>query len=165
MKYLLVALLLGMSVPAAAGKPVTPDYAPPRVVFDFYFDDPAKIGSALYWVRALTSTYSVAPYDYAPEDMHIVIVIHGTELVTLAKKNAEKYEEAVGRMRYYADLGVKFRVCGQAMADYGYAAADLHDFVEIAPNAIAELAHWQQQGHALIVPQVMDKRLSLEAIR
>jgi len=33
------------------------------------------------------------------------------------------------------------------------------------PNAITELAHWQQQGHALIVPQIMDKVLNIEAIR
>lgn len=166
MKRLLLALYLGvLAAGAAAGQLVATPYAPPRVVFDFYYDDPNKIGAALYWIRALTSTLGDAPYDYPPEDMQLVVVIHGTEIVTLAKKNEAKYQETVERMRYYAGLGVHFRVCAQAAADYGYAAADFQDFVEIAPNAITELAHWQQQGYALIVPQVMDKKLAIEAIR
>jgi hypothetical protein len=33
------------------------------------------------------------------------------------------------------------------------------------PNAITELAHWQQQGYALIVPKVMEKTIDTESIR
>jgi len=94
-----------------------------------------------------------------------VVVVHGTEIVTLAKKNEAKYQEAVDRMRYYADLGVSFKVCGQAAEDFGYAIADFQDFVEVVPNAITELAHWQQQGYALITPQVMDRRFDIDSIR
>ena len=32
-------------------------------------------------------------------------------------------------------------------------------------GAITELAHWQNQGYALIVPQVKEKVVSIEAIR
>lgn len=140
-------------------------YQPPRVMFEFYFDDPNKIGSALFWVRSLMNPLTEAPYNYPPEDFSIVVVIHGTEIVTVAKKNAARYQEAVDRMRYYADLGVKFKVCGQAAEDYGYAVKDFQDFIEVVPNAITELAHWQQQGYALIVPQIMDKKLDIDAIR
>ena len=28
-------------------------YHEPKVVFDFYFDDPQKINTALYWIRSL----------------------------------------------------------------------------------------------------------------
>jgi intracellular sulfur oxidation DsrE/DsrF family protein len=42
---------------------------------------------------------------------------------------------------------------------------DFQDFVEVVPNAITELAHWQQQGYALIVPQIMDKKFDIESIR
>jgi len=42
---------------------------------------------------------------------------------------------------------------------------DFQDCVEVVPNAITELAHWQQQGYALIIPQIMDKKFSIEAIR
>ena len=167
MKTLMALLLcLGLAAPAlGAGKPVATPYAPARVLFDFYFDEPQKIGSALFWVRSLVNTLQASPYDYAAEDNKVVVVIHGTEIVTVARHNEAKYQEAVDRMRYYADLGVSFRVCGQAMADFGYRIEDFQDFIEVVPNAITELAHWQQQGYALIVPQIQSKRFDVEAIR
>ena len=162
----LMGLWLGLSVPAqAAGKWVATPYAPAKVMFEFYLDDPQKIGSALYWVRSLMNPLQAAPYSYSPEDLSIVVVIHGTEIVTVAKKNEEKYQEAVERMRYYADLGVSFKVCGQAAEDFGYAVEDFQDFVEVVPNAMTELAHWQQQGYALIIPQIMSKTIDIESIR
>ncbi len=164
--FLLLLLIVGGFPSAfAAGKSVATPYQPARVVFDFYFDNPQKIGSALYWVRSLMNPLMEAPYDQMPEDMKIVVVIHGTEIVTVAKKNEARYRDVVDRMRYFADLGVTFKVCGQAAEDYGYAVKDFQDFIEVVPNAITELAHWQQQGHALIVPQIMDKILNIEAIR
>jgi intracellular sulfur oxidation DsrE/DsrF family protein len=169
MKSLLVVLAgiwLGLAAPAqAAGKWVATPYAPARVVFEFYLDDPQKIGSALYWVRSLTNSLQEAPYNYSPEDHEIVVVIHGTEIVTVAKKNESTYQEAVDRMRYYASLGVSFKVCGQATEDFGYAAGDFQDFIEVVPNAITELAHWQQQGYALIVPHILNKQFDIESIR
>lgn len=163
---LLTLLWLGMLAPVqAAGKWVATPYAPAKAVFELYLDDPQKIGSALYWVRSLMNPLLESPYNYSPEDSSIIVVIHGTEIVTVAKKNEAKYREVVDRMRYYAGLGVSFRVCGQAAEDYGYAVKDFQDFVEVVPNAITELAHWQQQGYALIVPQVLDKKIDIESIR
>jgi intracellular sulfur oxidation DsrE/DsrF family protein len=159
-------LCLVAAAPArAAGSWVQTPYQPARVVFEFYLDHPQKIGSALYWVRSLMNPLMEAPYSFAPEDLSVVVVIHGTEIVTLAKKNEAQYQEAVDRMRYYADLGVAFKVCGQAAEDFGYAIADFQDFVEVVPNAIIELAHWQQQGYALITPRVMDRRFDIDSIR
>lgn len=169
MKTLWVAvagLCLGLSASAqAAGKWVATPYAPAKVMFEFYLDDPQKIGSALYWVRSLMNPLQAAPYNYSPEDLSVVVVIHGTEIVTVAKRNEAKYQEAVDRMRYYADFGVSFKVCGQAAEDYGYAVEDFQDFIEVVPNAITELAHWQQQGYALIIPQIMSKTIDIESIR
>ena len=140
-------------------------YAEPRVVYDFYFDEPEKINSALFWIRSLINPLTEEPYNYAPEFMDIVVVIHGTEIVTLAKKNYARYSTAVERMRYYAELGVKFRVCGLAATDYGYQDSDFQDFIEVAPSALTELAHWQQQGYALITPNIMEKKYTIEDIR
>ena len=100
-----------------------------------------------------------------PEDMSIIVLMHGTEIVTLARKNEERYAEVVQRMRYYANMGVKFKVCGLALQDFRYTAEDLHDFVEVTPSALTELMHWQNQGYALITPQVPDKKFSNEQIR
>ncbi|MGA9164081.1 MAG: DsrE family protein [Thiobacillus sp.] len=163
---LLMLMWLSVATPVqAAGKWVATPYAPAKVIFEFYLDDPQKIGSALYWVRSLMNPLLEAPYNYSPEDLSIVVLIHGTEIVTVAKKNEAKYQEAVDRMRYYAGLGVTFKVCGQAAEDFGYAVKDFQDFIEVVPNAMTELAHWQQKGYALIVPRVLDKKIDTESIR
>ena len=140
-------------------------YDEPNVVYDFYFDEPAKINSALYWIRSLMNPLMEEPYNLAPEFMDIKVVIHGTEIVTVARKNYEKYKDAVERMRYYASLGVEFKVCGIAAHDYGYAVADFQEFIEVVPSAINELAHWQLEGYALITPAVMEKKFTIEEIR
>jgi intracellular sulfur oxidation DsrE/DsrF family protein len=168
LKMAFTLMLLGTLSPvwcAEKARLVTPAYEPPKVVYEFYLDDPAKMGSALYWVRSLMNPLLESPYDMAPEFMDIKLVIHGTELVTLAKKNYEKYRDEVERMRYYAALGVEIKACGLAVQDFGYSLDDLHEFVEVVPSAFTELVHWQQQGYALIVPQVPVRSRSLEEIR
>lgn len=140
-------------------------YQEPKVVFDFYLDNPQKINSALYWIRSLMNPLMDTPYDMAPEFMDLKVIIHGTEIVTVATKNYAKYRDAVERMRYYALLGVEFRVCGLAAADYGYRLDDFQDFIKVTPSAFTELAHWQAQGYALITPRIMEKKYSIEEIR
>ena len=164
-----IAVLTLFSLAAGAAdnssREVQTPYTEPQVVYDFYFDDPEKINSALYWIRSLMNPLLDAPYDMAPEFMDIKVVIHGTEIVTVARKNYEKYRDAVERMRYYASLGVEFKVCGLAAHDYGYKTDDFHEFIEVVPSAINELAHWQLEGYAVITPTVMGKKYSIEEIR
>ncbi len=136
-----------------------------KVLFEFFLDEPQKIHSALYWLRSYMNTLTASPYDLAPEFMNVIVLIHGTEIVTLAKHNYDKYKNAVERMRYYEQLGVEFRVCGDAANDYGYTAKDFHSFVKIVPSAIVELAHWQNQNYAIIRPLVFEKKFSIEEIR
>lgn len=164
---LLLTLALGIPPsPATAQAPVvqTP-YQQPKALFDIYLDHPAKMGAALYWVRSFVNPLLEAPYSLFNEDMSVVVVLHGTELVTVARKNEARYEDVVQRMRFYADHGVKFKVCGLALQDYGYTAADMQPFVEVTPSAIIELVHWQNQGYGLITPVVTDKKISIEEIR
>jgi hypothetical protein len=94
-----------------------------------------------------------------------VVVIHGTEIVTVAQKNYDRYKDAVERMRYYAGFGVKFKVCGLAAMDYGYTVDDFYEFIDVVPSAITELSHWQQQGYSLITPTVLEKKYTIEEIR
>jgi len=137
----------------------------PKVLIEFYFNDPNDINSALFWLRTYMNTMMEEPYNVSSYDMDIKVLIHGTELVTLAKKNYSKYKAAVDRMRYYVDLGVEFRTCAPAMRDFGYQPKDLYDFVKIAPSAMTEIVHWQQQGYALMRPIVLEKKYSIEEIR
>lgn len=167
---LLMALMFGFSAlghntNALAGKVTYPDYREPKAVFDFFFADPRHINQALHWIRSYMNPLIDEPYDFAPEFMETVVVIHGTEIVTLTKHNYEKYRDAVDRMRYYASLGVKFKVCGLAANDYAYSPDDFYDFVEIIPSSMAEIADLQQRGYGLIIPQVHEKIFAIEEIR
>ena len=161
-----------LSVPPTLAAPteekatwVQTPYEDPKVLFEFYFDNPQKTATALYWLRSFMNPLLDTPYDMAPEFMELIVLIHGTEIVTVAKKNYRKYQSIVERMRYYHALGVKFKVCNLASQDYGYTLDDYYDFIEVVPSAMNELAHWQQQGYALIQPEVMEKKLSIEEIR
>ncbi|MDH5181490.1 MAG: DsrE family protein [Gammaproteobacteria bacterium] len=161
-------LLLFCLSPAAAtenNRFVYTPYKPQKVVFDFYFDEPAKINSALYWIRSYLNPLLEEPYSYVPEEMEIIVIIHGTEIVTTVKKNRHKYKDTVARMKYYADFGVKYKVCGLVMDEYGYKPADFLDFVEVVPSAITELAHWQSLGYAVIRPTILQKKSAIEDIR
>ena len=152
-------------IPPGGGHLVSPPYTEQKVVFDFFFDDPQKISPGLQWVRALMKPLIEPPYDYLPEFLDIKVVMHGTEIVTLAKKNYQKYRDTVERMRYYASIGVDFRVCMQALEEYGYRAEDLQEFVKIVPSAITDIAHWQIKGYALITPQILEKKFNIDDIR
>ena len=160
---LLIATLPGSA--AASAEFVATPYKEQKVVFDFYFDDPAKINTALYWLKGLVDPLIAPPYNHALDDLNIKVIIHGTELVTVAKHNYERYRDAVERMRYYADLGVEFKVCQFAAKDYDYSLDDFQDFIQVVPSAIAEMAYWQSQGYVMITPRVQEKRFSIDEIR
>ncbi|TSE26096.1 DsrE/DsrF-like family protein [Tepidimonas sediminis] len=159
----LAALAAGPAL-AQAQRVQTP-YRAPKVLFDIYLDHPDKLAAALYWVRSFFQPLFEAPYSLFPEDVRAIVLMHGTEIVTLARHHEARYAEVVQRMRYWAGQGVEFRVCGLALQDYGYRPEDLQPFVRIAPSAITELVHWQNEGYALVVPQITDKRVSIEQIR
>lgn len=162
---LLAAVLCSQAAAEATSKEVQTPYGEQKVVFDFYLDDPDKINSALFWIRSLVNPLMDDPYGMAPEFLDLKVVIHGTEIVTVARKNYDKYRDAVERMRYYASLGVEFKVCGLAAIDYDYATDAFYEFVDVVPSAFTELAHWQLEGYALITPVITEKKFSIEEIR
>ena len=164
-RILAILLCIYSTLLSAEATHVETPYGEQKVLFDFYFDEPEKINTALYWIRSLMNPLFNEPYAQTPEQMNIIVVIHGTEIVTVAEKNYARYKDAVERMRYYSDLGVQFKACGLATNDYGYTAQDLYDFIDIVPSAITELSHWQQQGYSLITPNIMTKIYSIEEIR
>jgi len=169
-RFFIILFIFSVSLQAPAfsdekSKFVQTPYSSPKVLYDFYFDEPEKIKSALYWIRSLMNPLMDSPYDYAPEFMDIVVVIHGTEIVTVVKHNYKKYKDVVERIKYYHALGVKFKVCGLAAKDYGYSEDNFFDFIEIVPSAIPELVHWQAQGYSLITPKIMSKKYTIEEIQ
>lgn len=163
---LCIALLLPAKNFASSAEFVATPYADEqKIVFDFYFDEPQKINPALYWLKGLMDPLMAEPYNLAPDDLNIKVILHGTEVVTLAKHNYPQYKKAVQRMRYYADLGVEFRLCAIAARDYDYTLEDLQDFVQLVPSGIVELAHWQSKGYVLIAPLIQERRQTISEIR
>jgi len=169
MRWILLCAALVFATASSAEDGARFTYTPytenQKIVFEFYFDHPAKINTALYWLKAVFTTLGSEPYSFAPDFFDIKVVIHGTEIAALAKKNYYLYGEAVERMRYYSEFGVQFKVCALSAYEYGYDNRDLPEFVELVPSAVTELAHWQTQGYALIVPKVWEKKYSLDEIR
>jgi len=162
---LIIAMLPLRALASQAEFVTTPYVDEQKVVFDFYFDNPGKINAALDWLRGLIEPLLAEPYNLSPDDMDIKIILHGMEVVALARQNYEQYQRAVDRMNYYAQLGVEFRVCSFTARHYDYALTDFQDFVQLVPSGIAELAHWQNQGYVLITPRIKEKRFSIAEIR
>lgn len=164
-----VVLLLAFSQPALSGdsgaERVYTPYGEQKAVFEFYFDHPEKISGGLYWLLGMFHTLNEEPYAIPPDLLDVKVVLHGAEIVTLAKKNYEKYKKVVERMKYYAEFGVEFKVCANSAHDYGYKPEDFHEFVQIVPNAITEIIHWQMQGYGLVIPQVLEKHYSVEELQ
>lgn len=163
--FLFMFLFTSASVNAEQAEFVQTPYKEPKVMFEFYYDQPEKVNSALYWLRSYINPLTEDPYNMAPEFMDIKVVIHGTEIVTLAKSNYQKYKTIVERMKYYSQLGVEFRVCAIAASDFGYSISDFQSFVKVVPSAITEIGHWQQEGYAIIKPEILEKKFSVEELR
>ena len=161
----LLFLHLFLLMPTAQAEFVQTPYTAQKIVYEFYFDEPQDINSALFWLRSHVNPLSESPYDISIDENEIKVVIHGTEIVTVAKKNYEKYKEAVERMRYYAEFGVEFKVCALAAKDFDYTMDDFHDFIDVIPSAMTELAHWQLKGYALMRPVILQKKYRNEEIR
>lgn len=165
-KKIIILWLMTCSLQSfAQGQWVQTPYQQQKVIFDFFFDQPEKVASALYWIRSYIKTLSAHPYNQAPEFMNIIIMSHGTDIVTLAKKNYNKYQNIVERLRYYSYLGVKIKVCGISAEAYQYSIHDFYDFVEVVPSAFTDIVHWQQQGYHVIRPVIYDKNFKIEDIR
>ncbi len=165
---LLIALMTAFGGEKKGATFIQTEYTSPfKAVVEFYFDEPEKIKPALEWISNIIYVLSKDPYNFIPgEDIDIVVIIHGTEITTLAKKNREKYKDIWERMEGMAMYGVRFKVCSMAAEQiYHYKREDFPDFVELVPSAITELLHWQQKGYALLIPRVLERRKSVEEIR
>jgi len=171
-RYLLISYLLFLPAIASAdldkgygARIVYPNYQTPKTVFEFYFDHPQKLAAALFWIQGLYKIMDLSPYDMPPDDLKTVVVLHGTEVVALAKKNYSKYADEVERMRYYSELGVEFKVCILSAEQFGYHPDDFPEFIDLVPSAVTELVHWQLQGYALITPHILEKNFTLDELQ
>ena len=78
---LLIALIPGLM--SGAGTRTQTPYTEPKVLFDFYLQEPAQINSALYWIRSLMNPLMDDPYNLAPDFMDIIVVISVPWITTI----------------------------------------------------------------------------------
>lgn len=148
-----------------ASTSATPYADEQKVVLQFFFNHPSKLNVGLDWLRVYLNTLIDQPYNLAPEFLDIKVIMHGAEIVALTRQQGEKYRAARERIGYYASLGVDFRICEQYAQHLHYRPEDFPAFVTLVPSGPNELVHWQNQGYALLIPQVQDKLLSDEQLR
>ena len=53
-------------------------YKNPKALIDIYLDDPRKLGAALNWVRGVMNPLTEAPYSMIPDEIPIIVLMHGT---------------------------------------------------------------------------------------
>ena len=131
----ILGLLLIFSVVLAQphGKVVQTPYSKPfKVVYELFLDHPEKIRPALGWISNVIFVLTNPPYNFSPEDIHIVVVSHGRELPVFAMKNKEQYADVVERLESLSMYGVEFKVCKMAAEQiYGLSEKDFYPFVEL----------------------------------
>jgi len=153
---LVCAAVIGCSGPAGA----VDDYAPmgraeqlersyPEIdtVLDVSYDDPRDLNLLYGFVRSLRQSLPGG---------ETIVVLHGPELRAFAVENYATYQGEMLRMAELAEEGTLFHMCGDALTAAGYEPEDMHGFVTVVPNAFAEIAFLQKQGHELLVPLPRD---------
>lgn len=105
--------------------------------------------------RAATLLNLAGSVGLKSSDLEVVIVLHGD--ATSAALDDAAYKELTGREHPHADLmkklkeaGVKFLVCGQALARKGYDPKRLRGEVSLAASAVSAVVNLQARGFAYI---------------
>jgi intracellular sulfur oxidation DsrE/DsrF family protein len=90
-----------------------------------------------------------------PADVEVVVVLHGD--ATASALTDDAYRTATGRAHPSADLitklqavGVKFLVCGQALARKGFDPKLVRPKVSVAASAVSATINLQARGYAFI---------------
>lgn len=152
--YLLLYLSLLVSAQVYAGTSsapwggakVTPTvYKPQKVVYDVHVKTVEAVESVLDRASYLSTITGADPFDQS-----IVLVLHGKELSFFAIKNYGKYEELIKRAQSLVESeALVIKMCKIAAQSQGYAAKDIHGFIEMVPMGDAEIIRLQyEEGHA-----------------
>ncbi|QJW98945.1 DsrE family protein [Frigoriglobus tundricola] len=106
-------------------------------------------------VRAATLLNLAGASGLKASDLEIVIVLHGD--ATSAALDDAAYKDVTGAGHPHADLmkklkgaGVKFLVCGQAMARKGYDPKRVRAEVTVAASAVTAVVNHQARGFAYV---------------
>ena len=85
------------------------------------------------------------------DDIHVVVVVIGPGIHTLAKKPQRPLPElAEKRIESLAAYGVSFHACGNTMKSLDWGEDDMLDFAEIVEIGADDLMLLQEQGYSYI---------------
>ena len=152
--YLLVYLCWFVSAQVVAGTSsapwgganVTPtEYKPQKVVYDVHVKTVEAVESVLDRASYLNTITGADPFDQS-----IVLVFHGKELDFFAIENYEKHKELVHRAQSLVESeALTIKMCKIAAQSQGFAAEDIHGFIEMVPMGDAEIIRLQyEEAHA-----------------
>ncbi len=121
------------------------EYKPQKVVYDVHVKTVEEVKSVLDRASYLSTITGADPFEQS-----IVLVLHGKELSFFAIKNFSKYEDLMRRAQSLVDSeALKIKMCKIAAQSQGYAAKDIHGFIEMVPMGDAEIIRLQyEEGHA-----------------
>ena len=129
-----------------SGASLTPtEYKPQKVVYDVHVKTVAAIESVLDRASHLSTITGADPFDQS-----IVLVLHGAELKFFAIKNYPEYKDLMHRAQSLVESeALRIKMCKIAAQSQGFAAKDIHGFVEMVPMGDAEIVRLQyEEGHA-----------------
>jgi len=126
-----------------------------KIIFDVYTDEKSfkKINPSINMVARFLNMH--AQEKIKPEDLNIVLVLHGAATKNVLTDSAFNRKFKVKNpntelIKALTKVNVKVFVCGQSFADKGYHVKDLSKNVKISLSALTALVHFQSEGYQLI---------------
>lgn len=113
-----------------------------KVVFHLDLDQPERLVLGMENIKNL--------FKEVPAELCRVDVVANGKAVTLFRN--DKVGERASDMTGLHKLGVRFKMCSNALARNKIEKTDLFDVCEIVPAGILELINLQQQGFAYVKP-------------
>lgn len=111
------------------------------------------VNKSLDKIARLINLYNLAGID--KNDLELAVIFHGEATKTVLSDDAfnAKYDSQnpdIPLIKVLKENGVKFMVCGQAIAHRGFNLSQINPEVELAISAITILVEYQQKGFALL---------------
>ncbi len=175
MVRIILLLILATAARAVASEPATgpviQDYGPVyyvpetplslpngvrwKAVFDVSAtpEEPDKLNHRLETVARYLNMHARA--GLRPDQLEVAVVLHGK--ATKTALSGEAFQERYGHANPDGDIvsrlaaaGVRFFVCGQSAAGFGFRPEELAPDITLSLSALTALVSLQSQGYALI---------------
>ena len=149
MRYLLL-LVVPLAAPVHADPEVerllAGDEMPVGVVFEIVEGDEDALAAVLPRVRQ-----AIAQLRARFPEIELAVVSHGGEQFALQSKYRQEYAGIHQEVDSLTRDQVPVHVCGTHASWFDVMPEDFPDYVDVAPAAPAQIAHYEELGYELIV--------------